>query len=116
MITNPAGDAVSITGAVASTLTNLRVTSGAGRGVFLNNSAASITDLRVVNAATNGLEITTGATARTVAVNNLTIDAAGQHGVDLNSNAGSLTYTQSGTIQVKSTGNAFDAVKSGPAT
>ena len=113
VITNPAGDAVSITGAVASTLTNLRVTSGAGRGVFLNNSAASITDLRVVNAATNGLEITTGATARTVTVNNLTIDAAGQHGVDLNSNAGSLTYTQSGTIQVKSTGNAFDAVKSG---
>ncbi len=110
VITNPAGDAVSVTGATASTLTNVHVSSGAGRGVFLNNSAATVTDLKVLSATTNGLEVTTGATARLVTVNNLTVDAAGQHGVDLNvAGAGALTYTQSGTIVVKSTGNAFDA-------
>ena len=110
VITNPAGDAVSVTGATASTLTNVRATSGAGRGVFLNNSAAVVTDLKVLSATTNGLEVTTGATPRLVTVNNLTVDAAGQHGVDLNvAGAGALTYTQSGTIDVKSTGNAFDA-------
>lgn len=110
VITAPAGDAVSITGAAASTLTNLKVTSATGRGVFLNNSAAAVKDLHIVNGATNGLEVTTGATARTVTVNNLTIDAAGQHGVDLNvAGAGAMTYTQSGTTNVESTGNAFDA-------
>ena len=110
VITNPAGDAVSVTGATASTLTNLHVSSGAGRGVFLNDSTAAVTDLKVLSAATNGLEVTTAATARTVTVNNLTVTAAGQHGVDLNvAAAGALTYTQSGTIDVKSTGNAFDA-------
>ena len=110
VITNPVGDAVSVTGATASTLTNLHVSSGAGRGVFLNNSAAAVTDLKVISATTNGLEITTAATARIVTVKNLTVDSAGAHGVDLNVGAaGALTYTQSGTIEVKSTGNAFDA-------
>ncbi len=110
VITNPAGDAVSVTGATASTLTNLRVSSGAGRGLLLNDSAAVVSDLKVLAATTNGLEVTTGATARIVTVNNLTVDAAGAHGVDLNiGGAGSLTYTQSGTIDMKSTGNAFDA-------
>ena len=110
VITNPAGDAVRVTGATASTLTNLHVSSGAGRGLFLNNSAAAVTDLKVISATTNGLEVTTAATPRIVTVNNLTVDAAGAHGVDLNvTAAGALTYTQSGTINVKSTGNAFDA-------
>ncbi len=110
VITNPAGDAVSVTGATASTLTNLRVSSGAGRGVFLNDSAAVVSDLKVLAATTNGLEVTTGATARIVTVNNLTVDSAGANGVDLNiGGAGALNYTQSGTIDVKSTGNAFDA-------
>lgn len=113
VITNPAGDAVSITGAVASTLTNLKVTSGAGVGVFLSDSASVVTDLQIVNATTNGLEVTTGATARTVTVNNLKVDAAGQHGVDLNSGAANLTYSQTGNIQVKSTGNAIDGLKAG---
>ena len=110
VITNPVGDAVTVTGAAASTLTNLRLSSGAGRGLFLNNSAAAVTDLHVTSATTNGVEVTTGATARAVTINNLTVAAAGAHGVDLNTTgAGALTYTQSGTISVKSAGNAFDA-------
>lgn len=110
VINNAAGDAVSLTGAAASTLTNLQLTSGTGRGLFLNNSAAAIKDLHIVNAATNGVEVTTTATARTVTMNNLTIDAAGQHGVDLNvTGAGTMTFTESGTTNIKSTGNAFDA-------
>ena len=110
VIANAAGDAVTVTGATASTLTNLRVSSGAGRGLFLNDSSASISDLHVTSATTNGFEVTTAATARTVTVNNLTVDASGQHGVDLNVNgAGALTYTASGTSSVTSTGNAFDA-------
>lgn len=117
VITNPVGDAISVTGATASTLTNLRVSSGAGRGVFLNDSAAAVTDLKVLATTTNGLEVTTAATARIVTVNNLTIDAAGAHGVDLNiGGAGALTYTQSGTIGLTSTGNAFDAALLGGST
>jgi hypothetical protein len=110
VITNAAGDALSIAGAGTSTLTNLTLTSGAGRGLFLFNSAANVNDLHVVNAATNGVEVTTGAATRRVTINNLTVDAAGQHGVDLNlGGAGSMNYIQSGTINVQSTGNAFDA-------
>lgn len=110
VITSPAGDAVTITGATASTLTNLHVSSGAGRGLFLNDSSATITDLKVTSATTNGLEITTAGIGRTVTVNNLTVDASTQHGVDLNvGGIGGLTYTQSGTVSVKSVGNAFDA-------
>lgn len=117
VITNPAGDAVSINGATASTLTNLRVSSGAGRGVFLNNSAAAITDLEVTTATTNGLEVTTTATPRIVTLSNLTVDAAGLHGVDLNvAGAGALTYTQTGIFEVSSTGNAFDAALQGGST
>lgn len=81
VVTNAAGDAVSITGATASTLTNLKLSSGAGSGLNLNDSAAALTDLHVTSATTHGVEVTTTATARTVTVNNLTVDSAGQHGV-----------------------------------
>ncbi len=110
VVNNPAGDAVVITGAAASTLTNVKVSSATGRGVFLNNSAGTLSDVHVTSAATNGVEITTAATARTVTASNLTVDAAGQHGVDLNvGGAGALTFTQTGTLTSTATGNAFDA-------
>lgn len=117
VVNHAAGDALSITGAAASTLNNIKLTSGAGRGLFLNNSSSTITDLHVVNATANGVEITTAATARTVTVTNLTVDAAGLNGVDLNvGGAQNLTYTQSGTVNVKSTGNAFEAALAGGST
>lgn len=110
VINNAAGDALSITGATASTLTNLQVTSGAGRGVSLDDSAATIKDLTVKSAAANGLEISTSAISRTVTVENLTVEAATGHAVDLQTTGlGDLTFTQAGTAAVKSTGDAFDA-------
>lgn len=117
VVNNAAGDAISITGATASTLTNLKLTSGAGSGLNLNDSSATITDLQVTSATTNGLQVTTTATARTVSVNNLTVNAAGQHGVDLNvTGAGALSYTQTGTNTITSTGNAFDAALAAAST
>lgn len=85
-------DALSLTGSDGLTITDLLVTSPAGRGVLLSDSDASITRLEVRDAADDGIQIDTGAASRTVTINDLTISNAAAEGIDVNvAGAGDLT-------------------------
>ncbi len=117
VVTNPIGDAVTVTSVDTGTFENLRLSSGAGRGMLIDDSAPALTDITVVSATDDGIEVHTGASNREISTSNLTVQSAGAIGLDLIvMGAGNLTFTTSGTTSLTATGNAFNAALAGGST
>ena len=116
VVSNPAGDAVSLTIVDDVTLDTLFLTSFVGRGLLIADADVIATDVTVDAAADDGVEVDSLATDRTVAFTNLTVATASAAGVDVNVlGAGNLTVTFDGTNSIAATGDALDASLSGAA-
>lgn len=116
-IDNAAGDALIISAADSANLDTVSLESTAGRGLWLINSSATITDLTVTTASTDGVEILTAGVDRTVTIENLSIVNASGFGMDINVNgAGSLDLSLTGANSISSVGSAIDARLGGAST
>ncbi|MEZ6051126.1 MAG: inverse autotransporter beta domain-containing protein [Planctomycetaceae bacterium] len=110
VISNSLGDAVDLMNVDGATLTNLIVSSTAGRGILLDDTSATLTDVNITLAADDGIEINSAAVDRTVEITNLTVDSAFTEGVDINlDGAGNLAVSFAGTNSITAADNAVDA-------
>ena len=109
-VTNGAGDAVTLSGVDSALLDTVFVSSTAGVGLFVDDSSATITGLTVNDAASNGVEVLSAATDRTVDFTDLVVTAAAAQGLRINvGGAGNLSVSLDGTNSITSTGNALNA-------
>ncbi|MCA8993006.1 MAG: hypothetical protein KDA88_13540 [Planctomycetaceae bacterium] len=109
-VNNPAGDAIVVADVDTGEFRNLQVSSAAGRGLLINNSAPILSDITVTSATDDGIEINTIATDRVLALNNFNISGVAGQGIDANvTGAGMLDLSLTGTTTVESTGTALDA-------
>jgi hypothetical protein len=116
-ISSAAGDAVTLTGVDSAVLDTVGVASTAGVGLFVDDSSAVITELTVNNAASNGVEVLSAGTDRTVEFTDLVVTAAAAQGLRINvGGAGDLSVSLDGTSSIRSTGNALHALTSGGST
>lgn len=114
VVSNPAGDAVSLVGVDGGILDNLILTSFVSRGLLIVDADVLATDVTVDAAADDGVEINLLGADRTVAFTNLTVTTASAEGVDINLlAAGDLTVTFDGTNSITASGNALDAALAG---
>jgi hypothetical protein len=116
-VSSAAGDAVILTGVDSAVLDTVSVASTAGVGLFVDDSSAMITGLTVNNAASNGVEVLSAGTDRTVEFTDLVVTAAAAQGLRINvGGAGDLSVSLDGTNRITSTGNALQALTSGGST
>ncbi|MEZ6054877.1 MAG: right-handed parallel beta-helix repeat-containing protein, partial [Planctomycetaceae bacterium] len=110
VISNSLGDAVELMNVDGAALTNLIVSSTAGRGILLDDTSATLTDVNITLAADDGIEINSAAVDRMVEITNLTVGSAFTEGVDINlDGAGNLAVSFAGTNSITAADNAVDA-------
>lgn len=114
VVSNPAGDAVSLVAVDGATLDTLFLTSFVGRGLLIVDADVAATDVTVDAAADDGVEIDSLGADRTVSFTNLTVTTASAEGVDINVlGASDLTVRFDGTNSITATGTALDAALAG---
>ena len=112
-INSAPADAISLMGATGITIDTVAVDTPTGRGILLNDTSAVLSSVSIASAGDDGIEVTTGATDRTVSLTGVTVDSAAAQGLDVNvAGAGSLTLDVSSST-LGSTGTAADVVLTG---
>lgn len=107
-ISMSAADALSFTASDNITIDQVAVSMPTGRGIFLNDSSATISNVTIADAGDDGIQIDSAAVARVVTASNVTITDAVNEGVDVNvAGAGELTLAFSNS-SIGSTNTAFD--------
>lgn len=87
-------DAIGLTGSDGVSLTDLLITSPAGRGILLDDTAATLTRVEIQDAGDDAVEIVTAGTDRTVTIDTLTVENALGEAIDVNAaGAGDLALT-----------------------
>ncbi len=116
-VSSAAGDAVTLTAVDSALLDTVCVASTAGVGLFVDDSSVVVTSLTVNNAASNGVEVLSAGTDRTVEFSDLVVTAAAAQGLRIIvGGAGDLSVSLDGTNRITSAGNALHAATSGGST
>lgn len=107
-ISMSAADALAFTGSDNITIDQVAISMPTGRGIFLDDSSATISNVTIANAGDDGIQIDSAAVVRVVTASNVTVTDAVNEGVDVNvAGAGNLTLAFSDS-SIGSTNTAFD--------
>ncbi|MEQ9412160.1 MAG: inverse autotransporter beta domain-containing protein [Fuerstiella sp.] len=103
-------DALGFTGSDDITIDQLAISMPTGRGIFLSDTSATLSNVTIADAGDDGIQIDSAATDRAVTATNITVTDAANEGIDVNvAGAGNLTFGIDSS-SVTSTNNAFDIV------
>ncbi|APZ96706.1 inverse autotransporter beta domain-containing protein [Fuerstiella marisgermanici] len=106
-------DAITFTTSDAITLETLSIDSPVGRGILLDDTAATVSNVDITSPGDDGLQIDSTGTDRVVSLTNLDITDAGNEGIDVNvAGPGGLTLNSTMT-SVTATNDAID-ITTGP--